>query len=834
MSGNPTKIDQLINEAEHRLKELDAERADILLRIKKLHRERESLVGASSNHEFPAAPVRQDSSPKEKLDLFMGLFRGRANVYPRRWENLKTGQSGYQPACANEWARGKCDKRKTKCGDCLHRELLPVTGEVIRNHLLGENPDEKPFQGARRDFTIGVYPLLENEACWFLAADFDKATWREDVSAFGETCETYNVPAALERSRSGKGGHVWIFFSEAIPAILARKLGSFFLTETMERRPEIGLDSYDRFFPNQDTMPQGGFGNLIALPLQKKPREQGNSVFIDKTFIPYADQWAFLSSLRRMRREEVETIVDEGQRRGRILGVRMVITDEYDDQPWTAPPSRRSQELRLKAPLPNSIRIVLGNQIYIGRDGLPPALINRLVRLAAFQNPEFYSAQAMRLSTFGKPRIISCAEEFSGHIGLPRGCLVEIIELLDSLGIRHEIIDERVAGEKIHLRFNGQLSEEQKIAAKKMLGQDAGVLAATTAFGKTVVATYMIAKRGVNTLVLVHRRQLMDQWIERLGSFLNLDSKKIGQIGAGKRRPTGFIDVALIQSLVRKDVVDDIVGQYGYLIVDECHHISAVSFERVARQCKARFVTGLSATAIRKDGHHPIIFMQCGPILHSVDAKKQAELRPFDHKVIVRKTDFKMETITDEGKDPPIHAIYAAIVENKDRNEMILDDVLAAVKSDRSPVLLTERKKHLDFFAERLREVYGNVIVLKGGMGTKQRREIMEKMANIPDSEPRILVATGGYLGEGFDDARLDTLFLAMPISWRGTLAQYAGRLHRQHHNKGEVQIYDYADLKVPTLARMHEKRLHGYGAIGYSICESNKNDSENELNLEI
>jgi len=530
---------------------------------------------------------------------------------------------------------------------------------------------------------------------------------------------------------------------------------------------------------------------------------------------------------------EVETIVDEAQRRGQILGVRMVLIDEYDDQPWQAPPSRRPKDLHLAGTLPVNIKLVIGNQIYIERKGLPPALINRLVRLAAFQNPEFYKAQAMRLSTFGKPRIISCAEDFSNHIGLPRGCLMETIDLLNSLGIKHEIVDERVAGEKIDVRFNGQLNDEQQIAAERMLKQDAGVLAAATAFGKTVVAAYMVAERSVNTLVLVHRRQLMDQWIERLSSFLYLPSKSIGQIGAGKRRPSGFIDVALIQSLVRKDVVDDLVGQYGYLIVDECHHISAVSFEKVARQCKARYVTGLSATAIRKDGHHPIIFMQCGPILHGVDARKQADLRPFEHKVIVRKTDSKMEENEGEEKAPPIHAIYAAIIEDDKRNEMILDDVTKAVELGRSPVLLTERKKHLDFFAERLREVCGNVIVLQGGMGAKQRREITERMATISENEPRILVATGRYLGEGFDDARLDTLFLAMPISWRGTLAQYAGRLHRLHHNKKEVQIYDYADLKIPTLARMHERRLRGYGAIGYSICDEENEICEMELALE-
>ncbi|MEW6202132.1 MAG: DEAD/DEAH box helicase family protein [bacterium] len=508
--------------------------------------------------------------------------------------------------------------------------------------------------------------------------------------------------------------------------------------------------------------------------------------------------------------------MDDAQRRGRILSVRMVLSDEDADQPWAAPPSRK-RELPLTN-LPESVAVVLGNQIYIPREGMPPAVINRLIRLAAFQNPEFYRAQAMRLSTFGKPRIICCAEDFKNHVGLPRGCFEEINDLLDTLGVKTEIADERVSGTKINVKFHGTLRTEQKTAADKMLAHDTGVLAATTAFGKTVIAAYMIAKRETNTLVLVHRRQLLDQWIAQLATFLTIDPKMIGQIGDGKHKPTGFIDVALIQSLIRNGVVDDVVADYGYLVVDECHHISAASFEQVARQCKAKYVTGLSATVIRKDGHHPIIFMQCGAVRYRVDARKQAEQRPFEHRVIVRRTDFLIQKTSEDAPEPPIQSIYAAIIAYNRRNEMILEDIIEAVKANRSPVLLTERKEHLAFFAEKLGSVFSRVIALKGGMGTKQRQAVAEEIAKIPVDEPRIIVATGRYLGEGFDDARLDTLFLAMPISWRGTLAQYAGRLHRLHDNKKEVLIYDYADLDVPVLARMHERRLKGYRSIGYDI----------------
>ncbi|MGA2502416.1 MAG: DEAD/DEAH box helicase family protein, partial [Tepidisphaeraceae bacterium] len=539
-------------------------------------------------------------------------------------ESRKTAKSGYQPACANEWVRGVCEKPKIKCLDCPNRRFLPVTDEVIRWHLSGQ--DE---QG--RDFTMGVYPMLLDETCFFLAADFDKEHWRDDAGAFLETCRKLNLPAALERSRSGNGGHVWLFFEQAIPAGLARRLGAHILTETMERRPDIGLDSYDRFFPNQDTLPQGGFGNLIALPLQKRPRERGNSAFLDDKFIPYADQWAYLSAIGTIGLPQAEKLVRDAEAKGRIVGVSLALAEEDETAPWAAPPSRRRREPAITGPLPETRELVLGNDIYIAKEGLPPGLRNRLIRLAAFQNPEFYKAQAMRLPTYDKARIIGCAEDHPQHIGLPRGCLDELLLLLKDLKITPVIRDERYAGKPLQVTFQGELRPDQIPAANAMLAHDTGVLAATTAFGKTVIAAWLIAQRGVNTLVLVHRRQLLEQWIERLSSFLGLPAKEIGRIGGGRKKPTGMLDVALIQSLVRKGVVDDQVGQYGQLIVDECHHLSAQSFEQVVRRSKAKFVLGLSATVTRKDGHHPIIFMQCGPVRHRVDARAQAAARPFEH-----------------------------------------------------------------------------------------------------------------------------------------------------------------------------------------------------------
>jgi superfamily II DNA or RNA helicase len=584
----------------------------------------------------------------------------------------------------------------------------------------------------------------------------------------------------------------------------------------MEQRPEIGFDSYDRFFPSQDTLPQGGFGNLIALPLQKGPRAQENSVFVNEKFEPYEDQWAFLSSIRRLDLIEIEAILTEVTEDENILGVKNVISDE--EAPWEAPPSRKRKERPLTGPLPEKLSLVFGNQLYIAKDDLTPPLRNRLIRLAAFQNPEFYRAQAMRFSTFDKPRIISCAEDFPKHIGLPRGCLDDIIDLLESHHIKPEVTDERFSGNPIKVNFQGKLRPDQLVAAEAMLKADTGVLSATTGFGKTVIAAYLIAKRKVNALVLVHRRQLLDQWIAHLINFLGLTPQEIGQIGGGRQKATGFVDVATIQSLHRKGVVNDLVGEYGHLVIDECHHISARSFELVARQSKAKYVLGLSATVTRKDGHHPIIFMQCGPVRYRVDPRQQAAKRPFQHRVIVRKTEFRLSEELSEDNRPSIQEIYRALSDDKFRNVKIVEDVQEVVKAGRYPVILTERRDHLRLLAEQLQPHIQNVFVLRGGMGRKQRRLIQDQLDDVPDGEPRVILSTGRYLGEGFDDARLDTLFLTLPISWRGTLAQYAGRLHREHDQKKEVLIYDYLDENVPLLSRMYEKRRRGYKALGYKI----------------
>ena len=799
-----------------RLKALDDERAAVIAALDAVATQKSTEHRkADAISLFSDAPVTATSPTDKKVALFRRLFAGREDVFPLRWDNRKTGRGGYAPACGNEWKRGLCDKPQVKCGQCAHQAFLPVTDEVIDKHLRGRALSRSDAG----DFVAGVYPLLADESCRFLAADFDKASWAEDALAMMETCRLRGVPAALERSRSGNGGHVWIFFADAVPARTARALGASLLTDTMERRPEIGFGSYDRFFPSQDTMPLGGFGNLIALPLQGHARRRGNSLFVDEQLRPYPDQWAFLSSLSQLDAHDAARMVADAEMRGRVLGVRMPVEDEHAAEPWRMTPSRRPPLLPVTEPLSGTLDIVLGDQVYIDRTGLQAALTAQIVRLAAFQNPEFYRAQAMRLPTFGKPRIISCAELHQKHIGVPRGCLDELVTLIAAHGSTVRIDDQRMAGTPLPdgLSFQGDLEEPQQKAVDALDPHDDGVLAATTAFGKTVVAAHLIAKRQVNALVLVHRKELLSQWVERLRTFLDIDPKLIGTIGGGKRKPTGVIDVALIQSLVKRGEVSDLVGDYGHLIVDECHHLSAASFELVARRAKARFVLGLSATVARKDGHQPIIFMQCGPIRYRVDARTQAARRGIAHRTRQRRTAFRLPQPLALMDRPPMPAVYAALAQDEARNDLIFDDVLRALEAKRSPVILTERKDHLEYLQGRLSRFVRNLVVLRGGMSAAERKAA-DAALRVPDGEERLILATGRYIGEGFDDDRLDTLFLTMPISWKGTLAQYVGRLHRRHAGKTDVLVYDYADDAVPMLSRMAAKRHAGYRALGYSI----------------
>jgi superfamily II DNA or RNA helicase len=731
-----------------------------------------------------------------KVDLFRNLFRGRADVYPIRWES-KAGKSGYAPACANEWRPGVCEKPRIKCGDCGNRQLLPLTDEVIFRHLAG-------------DVVVGIYPLLPDDTCYFLAVDFDEAEWRDDARAFVQSCHELNVPVALEISRSGNGAHAWIFFDRNVSAFDARRLGASIISHACERTRQLALSSYDRLFPNQDYMPKGGFGNLIALPLQKRARAQNNSVFVDESLEPHSDQWAFLASIQRMSPGDIEPAINRAMGNRDPVGVAYV-EDEGDAEPWKG---RDTRSHKLTCPLPASLRITLANLVYFEKSELPQPLANQLVRLAAFQNPEFYKAQAMRMSVWNKPRIIGCAQNFPKHIALPRGCLDAALELLEENGITAEFQDERFAGDPIDVSFLGTLRSDQEVAVSSMLSHDVGILCAPTAFGKTVTAAALIAKRSVNTLVLVHRTELLRQWQERLHAFLGVGNEVVGTIGGGKAKPTGVIDIAVMQSLSRKGEVSDTVKNYGQIIVDECHHVSAVSFESLLRSAVAKYVVGLTATPIRRDGQQPIIFMQCGPIRHSATRPASA---PHDLSVVPRL--LSKPIVVPDGSG--IQDVFRRLADDVERTAKIVSEVELAFSQGRKILVLTERTEHVDALETELKGRVHNLFTLHGRVPKKQRIARMHDLDSLPPDAPRVLVATGKLVGEGFDHPALDTLVLAMPISWKGILQQYAGRLHRAHADKADVRVIDFVDAGNVALMRMWDKRQAGYKAMGYRMADS-------------
>ena len=738
----------------------------------------------------------------EKVALFRSLFRGRDDVFPVLWTSSKTGRTGYSPACSNEWTPGVCEKPRVRCGECPNQAFVPVSDRVILDHLRGRH-------------VAGVYPLLADETCWFLAADFDKAEWKNDVAAFRDACDDTGLPVAVERSRSGNGAHAWFFFDAPVSAAVARRMGCYLITQAMSRRHGLDMNSYDRLFPNQDTMPRGGFGNLIALPLQHGPRAKDNTVFVDEAFDPFPDQWAYLSGVQRIPASTVERVAADAQRSGEVLGVRTSGL-EGDDAvaPWLIPPSRRSTPVvpAVKEPVPTRVEATLAQRLFISKAGLPSSLINALRRIAAFQNPDFYQKQRLRLSTALTPRIIHRAEDFPRHVALPRGCVDDATALLQTVGATLEIDDQREDGHSIEHRFHGTSTELQEHAVRALRAHDIGVLVAPPGVGKTVAGIRMIAERARNTLVLVHLRPLLEQWVAQLAMFLDVDPRSIGRIGDGKRRASGVIDVAMFQSLVRGEAVADLVAGYGHVVVDECHHVSASSFEQVLSEVRARYVTGLTATPKRRDGQHPIFEMQLGPARYVVDRRSSSAVSPFVRRLVVRETAFELTAET----DVPIQRIYRSLAGDERRNDLILNDIIGALDAGRSPLVLTERRDHLDLLAGRLRAFTRHLIVLQGGVGAKKRREALAALAAIPDGEELLVLATGRYIGEGFDEARLDTLFLTMPVSWRGTVVQYTGRLHRLHPGKTEVRIYDYVDRRVPVLARMYQRRLTGYRTIGY------------------
>jgi len=762
-----------------------------------------------------SSSITKHSSPEEKIELFMSLFRGRTDVYAKRCYSKKHESSYYIPACKNEWVRGLCDRAKTKCKDCKNREFLPLTAETINAHL--RNKDENGTG------IVGVYALLPDETCLFLAIDFDEEKWQNDISVFRNVCKELNIPVAIERSRSGNGAHAWLFFSEPVLAISARKFGNAILTKAMSVRHEIKFSSYDRMFPNQDFMPKGGFGNLIALPLQGGARKNRNSEFIDENFQSYPDQWAYLASIKKISSEEIDEWLDKlciGNGLGELGNTE--IDDDDSSKPW----ENKKPETKLEnKDFPDKLVIVEANRLYIPKKDVSQRALNKIKRFAAFSNPQFYKTQKMRMSTYGIPRIIYSLDETVEYMGIPRGCRSSLIQLLESSNVKYQFEDKRNSGKAINVNFKGTLREEQQSAAETLLQHENGILSVPTAFGKTVIGASLIAKRKCNTLILVHLQTLFDQWKKSLEQFLEIQTS-IGQIGSGKNTSSGIIDIALVQSLIRNNEVDDIVKNYEMVIVDECHHVPSVNYEKVLAAVNALYVYGLTATPTRQDGQHPITFMQCGAIRYSVDAKSQANKRNFEHYLIPCFTGLKKPFSQNEA-DWHITKIYTAIAEDEFRNQQIVNDILEAVENNRTPIILTQRKEHVLRLSEMLKnQTDAHIITLVGADTTKVKAKMMELLTNIPRKEKLIIIATGKYVGEGFDYPRLDTLFLASPIAWKGTLAQYAGRLHREYPDKQNVMIYDYVDIHIPVLERMYHKRLTGYAQIGYkTLSAHNQSD---------
>jgi superfamily II DNA or RNA helicase len=791
--------------------ELGARKSQFLPIMPSVHRPETILPEDELNVENGHADVNQASDSFSKIHLFMSLFKGREDVYAKRWENPKKNSAGYAPVCLNQWRPGICGKPKIPCSKCNNTSYAELNETAIENHLRGH-------------LVVGIYPMLPDDTCHFLAMDFDKADWQKDVTTVREVCLEFMVPISVERSRSGKGSHVWFFFDHPVSASLVRKFGTALLTCAMNKRHDIPFTSYDRLFPSQDTMPKGGLGNLIALPLQKVARKNADSEFIDENFRSYSDQWAFLSKIQRLSQKQLEELT-LALSPGNELGELKV--DEEEGNPWK---TRKPNTDLTKSDFPEKLTIVRANMLFIPKANFSQRALNRLKRLATFKNPMFYKQQAMRLPTYGHPRVISCADETQDYLCLPRGCEPDLFNALNPLDIDIDITDKTFAGKRIDVAFKGRLRDEQKLALSHMRDHDTGILSGTTAFGKTIVAIKLIATIQTNTLILVDKISLLSQWQARLSQFLKIREtlpeeppkrgrkKKrslIGQIGAGKDTSGGIIDIAVMQSLSRQGEVKEIVQNYGLIIADECHHASAFTYEQILKKARAKYVYGLTATPTRKDGHHPILFMHCGRIRYRDDPRKQAENRPFDHYIIPRFTSLRAPLGMDV-KGITIQSLYTEIMDSDFRDRQIMDDVLKNHDQGRHCLVLTLRTAHVEKLAKTLSERIPNVITLTGGMGRRATRKAFDRIAEIPPDKSVVLVATGHFIGEGFDEPRLDTLFLAMPISWKGTLQQYAGRLHRLYNTKKEVRIYDYVDIQIPILEKMYQRRLNGYAAMGY------------------
>lgn len=775
-------------------------------RLLEIAAEKEALLRLKKQLLQQQHPLNTETfSSEEKLNIFKSLFKGRSDIFATRWESTR-GKSGYSVACDNEWIPRVCNKPKVKCNECTNRHFSQLTEQQIYQHLTGKK-------------TLGLYPLLPDNHCYLLAVDFDKDGWESSVKALSEVCSKYKIPHAIEISRSGNGAHLWIFFAEKIPAIDARLLGSCLLDKAMEYYSTLSFASYDRLFPNQDILPEGGFGNLIALPLQKEPRQLGYSSFVDSDLQLIDDQWLYLSHLKQLSRKQLTDLLKKLAPSSSRETNQATICET---PPWEQSAKLATTEIDN---CPATVNITLANHLYFKIDELPKPLIAQLRRLASFSNPVYYKTQALRFSTHGIPRFISCARIEQGYLSLPRGCFDQVEALLYQHNICIKTNDQRQRGQTITLQAELCLRKKQQLAVKSLIKHDTGILHAPTAFGKTVTAIGVILERCTNTLILTHSRQLVDQWKDRLNSFL--PNAKIGIISGGRRKPTQFIDIATYQSLINKkdNTINELVQEYGQVIVDECHHVSSPRFEMVLNEVKAKYVLGLTATPDRQDGHQKIMLMLLGSIRHKA---KQKHREHFDQEVIIHNLfDYPPQKLVLSNERPRISDVYRWITENDQRSQQIVEDAIDSIQQGKHPLILTERREHADKINTLFIRRGINSVILKGAMKTSERKNIEQRLV-----DSQVIVATGKYIGEGFDLPRLDTLFLAMPIAWKGSLAQYAGRIHRKHDGKTQVTIHDYVDNALPMLQRMFLKREKSYRAMGYKTSSFEKPEQQTLLSL--
>ena len=688
--------------------------------------------------------------------------------------NERSGKGGWGPVVRGGWANARRPDR----------EYLPYTDEVVGTHLAG-------------GFHAGLYPLLRGDSCRLLACDFDGPGWAADALAYLDAAHAEGIPAALERSRSGDGGHVWVFFAGKVPAASARRIGLHLLREAMTVRADLDLASYDRLFPAQDFMPKGQFGNLIALPLHGGCRKRGTTVFLDPGNLePFEDQWAFLSTIEPLSTEAVAS----------LAGAFGELATGPDAVTYRQPPSPAAGPKP-----PPRIAAMAGAMLAIDRIGLPPALLAALKHLASLHNPEFYEKERLRFSTWNTPRFIRCYRETIDQLLLPRGLRDKAARIVTEATSHLAVTDACSLPDPIQIALTATLEPVQQVAAKALAEHDLGILVAPPGSGKTVVGCALIAHHRVPTLVIVDRKPLVEQWRDRLVTHLDLKPKQIGQLGGGRTKPRGLVDVAMVQSLARRDDIAELTSGYGLVIVDECHHVPAVTFERAVRNIPVRRWLGLTATPYRRDGLQALMAMHCGPVRHTMTARTGGALRVLD--LIVHET---RHQATDD--DQHIQTTFRGLVDDDQRTATICDDIATAARAGRNCLVLTRWTEHLESIAETLTAKGVEPLVLHGQMGKKARKAITDRLATPPDGGGLVLAATASLLGEGFDCPPLDTLFLAFPIKFKGSVVQYVGRILRPTATKTRVEVHDYVDTLIPVLARMHDERRTAYATLGFRL----------------